>query len=84
MKRGVRAVIAPLAPLAINLPAVWLDPFLESLKQGEPVGEAHNKACAIIRAQFNHPCAWGALQLFGDSSLCFQAAGSNEHEQHQE
>ena len=72
LQRDVRTVIAPPAPLSISLPSIWLDPFLESLWRGDTVGTAHAKACAVIRTQFSHPCAWGALQLFGDANLCFQ------------
>jgi hypothetical protein len=72
LQRDVRVVIAPPAPLRNDLPAIWLDPFLESLQRGHSVGTAHANACAVIRAQFSHPCAWGALQLFGDANLCFQ------------
>ena len=71
LRRDVRTVIAPPAPLRHDLPAIWLDPFLESLWQGESIGAAHAKACAVIRAQFPHPCAWGALQLFGEHRLSF-------------
>jgi hypothetical protein len=77
LKRDVRAVIAPPAPLRNNLPALWLDPFLESLQYGESVGVAHANACARLRAQFPHPCAWGALQLFGEHSLYFQNFGKS-------
>jgi tetratricopeptide (TPR) repeat protein len=72
LRRDVRAVIAPPAPLRNNLPAIWLAPFLECLRQGKPIGDAHAIACAVVREQFPHPCAWGALQLFGDQNLCFQ------------
>jgi tetratricopeptide (TPR) repeat protein len=71
LKRDVRAVIAPPAPLRNNLPAIWFAPFLECVRKGQPIGAAHANACAVLRAQFPHPCAWGALQLFGDPNLSF-------------
>jgi hypothetical protein len=71
LKRNVRTVIAPPAPLRNNLPAIWLEPFLECIRQGQPTGLAYANACAVVRAQFSHPCAWGALQLFGDPNLTF-------------
>lgn len=71
LKRDVRAVIAPPAPLRNDLPAVWLPPFLDFLKQGKSVGDAHGAGYAAVRSQFSNPCAWGALQLFGDPDLSF-------------
>jgi hypothetical protein len=71
LRRDVRAVIAPPAPLRNNLPAIWLAPFLECLRQGQSLGVAHANACGALRAQFSHPCAWGALQLYGDPGLTF-------------
>jgi len=71
LRRGVRAVVAPPAPLRNNLPAIWFAPFIQALGQGKTVGRAYSDASQKVREVFNHPCAWGALQLFGDAQLSF-------------
>lgn len=79
LRRDVRAVIASPAPLHNKLPSIWLLPFLEQLRRGETIGAAHSIACAVVREQFDHPCAWGALQLFGDSQLRFSVSEADEN-----
>ncbi len=71
LRRGVRAVIAPPAPIRFDLPAIWFPPFYQELQQGKTVGQAYAAACGQVRRRFDHPCAWGALQLFGDAQLSF-------------
>jgi hypothetical protein len=71
LRHGVRAVIAPPAPLRNDLPARWFPSFYEVLQQGRTVGQAYAAARDTIRQSFSHPCAWGALQLFGDAQLAF-------------
>lgn len=73
LRRGVRAIIAPPAPLRNDLPSIWCGPFFDGLRKGISVGEAHSAGCSAIRKRFDHPGAWGALQLFGDASLRFEA-----------
>jgi hypothetical protein len=76
LRRGVRAVIAPPAPLRNDLPALWFPSFYEVLQQGKTVGQAYEAARNTIHQRFSHPCAWGALQLFGDAQLAFDIDNS--------
>jgi len=71
LRRNVRAVVAPPAPLRNDLPALWFPAFYESLQKGKTVGQSYAEASEQIRRSFPHPCAWGALQLFGDAQLAF-------------
>src|ERR1039458_4309215 len=78
LRKNVRAVIAPPAPIRFILPPIWLGPFLESIQQGRCIGLAHGTANAAVREQFSHPCAWGGLHLFGESNLAFKPVGQLE------
>jgi hypothetical protein len=42
----------------------------QNLKAGFDSGELRTNDW-WLRAQFPHPCAWGALQLFGEHGLSF-------------
>jgi hypothetical protein len=71
LRRGVRAVIAPPAPLRNDLPALWFPSFYKALQERKTIGQAYATARDRLRETFSHPCAWGALQLFGDAQLVF-------------
>jgi CHAT domain-containing protein len=77
LRRGVRAVIAPPAPIRFDLPAIWFPPFYQELRSGKTVGQAYAVACNKVRQRFDHPCAWGALQLFGNAQLSFSSNNVN-------
>jgi hypothetical protein len=53
------------------LPALWFPSFYKAIQQGKMAWEAYAEARDTIRQRFPHPCAWGALQLFGDGQLAF-------------
>lgn len=71
LRRGVRAVVCPPAPLRHDLPALWFPVFYQALQDGKCVGLAYAAARDAICQTYPHPCAWGALQLFGDAQLTF-------------
>jgi len=78
LRKNVRAVIAPPAPIRFILPPIWLGPFLESIQQGHCIGLAHGTANAAVKEKFSHPCAWGGLHLFGETNLAFKPVGQLE------
>lgn len=71
LRRRVRLVIAPPWPLNTDIPSAWLPPFLSALKIGNSAGMASDFAAQAVRSKFAHPCAWGAMQLFGDLEYHF-------------
>lgn len=62
---GVRCVVAPPWSLNIKVPDIWLPVFLEAVTR-LPVGHAAFEAAAAVRAVYDNPCAWAALQVYGD------------------
>ena len=66
LKGKARAVIASPWSLHIDVAVLWLPAFLQHLREGSSVGQALHAAAQTVRAQFANPCAWAALQLFGD------------------
>jgi hypothetical protein len=73
-RREVRVVIAPPWPLNTRIPALWLAPFLAGLMAGQTVRGANAGAADAVRSQFSHPCAWAAMQVFGDAECRFTNA----------
>jgi hypothetical protein len=71
LSRRVRLVVAPSWPLNNAIPAVWLPPFLLSLKSEKTANVALADAAHAVRSRFSNPCAWGAMQGFGDSGFRF-------------
>lgn len=69
VRAGVRTVIAPPWPLHIYVAETWLPPFLENLSAGQSAGYAARVASGKVRDRYANPCAWGALQVYGDASL---------------
>lgn len=68
-RTGVRCVIAPPWPLDFEIMKYWLPAFLNALALGDSAGEAAVKARDAVRQEFDHPCAWGQMHLYGDQSF---------------
>lgn len=69
LRANVRAVVASSWPLHIYIPPIWLPTFLKSLSEGEVVARALHMASREVRARYDHPSAWAALQVYGDTML---------------
>jgi hypothetical protein len=68
LKLNVRSVVAPPWPLHLDVATVWLPPFLRSLSDGHPVAYSAHQASRKVREKYDNPCAWGALQVYGDAT----------------
>lgn len=68
LDHGVRAVISPLWPVQAIIAQTWIIPFTRALSEGQTVGSAAAAAAAVVKQKFDHPCAWGAMTVFGDQS----------------
>jgi hypothetical protein len=69
LRRNVRVVVAPPWPLNVYVAESWLPSFLLGLSAGYSVGRSVFEASRIVRQQFDNPCAWAALQVYGDASF---------------
>jgi hypothetical protein len=69
LRKNVRVVVAPPWPLNIYVAEAWLPPFLRGLSAGYSVGRSAFEASRIVRQRFDNPCAWAALQIYGDASF---------------
>lgn len=68
-RANVRNVIAPTWPLHVNVAELWLPAFLENFLAGKTLGRSSNDASVKVREKFDHPCAWNAMQVYGDGSF---------------
>ena len=69
LRNGVRCVIAPPWPLHIDVATLWLPVFLSCISSGKSVGCAVSAASREVGNTYDNPCAWGALQIYGDATL---------------
>jgi len=69
LRVNVRSIIASAWPLHVKVTEAWLPPFLEHLLSGQMVGYAAHMALHEVRRKYPNPCAWGALQVFGDATF---------------
>lgn len=69
LRKNVRVVVAPPWPLNVYVAEAWLPPFLRGLSAGYSVGRSVFEASRIVRQRFDNPCAWAALQVYGDASF---------------
>jgi hypothetical protein len=72
LRLQVRLVIAPSWSLGADIPSIWLPPFLSAFNSGTKAAQAFAEAARTVRDQYAHPCAWGAMQLFGDAEYRFK------------
>lgn len=64
--RNVKAVIASTWSLNVDIPKLWLPTFLESINNCHSIGFSSFMAAQVVMKQFDNPCAWAALQVYGD------------------
>ncbi|MGA3115304.1 MAG: CHAT domain-containing protein [Syntrophobacteraceae bacterium] len=76
LRNGARCVIAPPWPLHIEVATLWLPKFLSRLVSGDAVGVSAHAAARELMETYDNPCAWGALQIFGDANWTFHEMGS--------
>jgi hypothetical protein len=68
LRNGVRCVIAPSWSLHLEVAGLWLPPFLSNIASGETIGRSAHNAAREVNKTYDNPCAWAALQLFGDAT----------------
>ena len=69
LKSGVRCVVAAPWSLHMYVPETWLPTFLARINDGKSVGESVYAASHSVQDKYNNPCAWSALQVYGDANL---------------
>ncbi len=69
LEHGVQTVIAPIWPLSIKVPGIWLPEFLAQYTAGETAMNASFAAARKVENSFPNPCAWAAMHLYGDGML---------------
>ncbi|MGA1839485.1 MAG: CHAT domain-containing tetratricopeptide repeat protein [bacterium] len=74
LRNGVRCVIAPPWPLHVDITVLWLPPFLSSIASGGSISDSAYTAAREVSKTYDNPCAWGALQLFGDGTFVLHKA----------
>jgi hypothetical protein len=72
LANSVRSVIACPWPLATDTAVIWTGPFIDGLQSGFSVAEAAWSANRMVGSQFDHPCAWGAMHVFGDGNYALR------------
>lgn len=68
LTKGVGAVIACSWPLATDVALQFTGPFLEALANGHTVDTAVWSANRVIHDRYPNPCAYAALQVYGDGA----------------
>jgi hypothetical protein len=69
LRNGVRCVIAPPWPLHIDVATLWLPAFFSCVGSGESAGYAVYTASREVCKTYDNPCAWGSLQIYGDTTF---------------
>ena len=63
---NTNAVIASPWSLNVDIPGLWLPPFLESVFSKRSIGFSSFMASQALKTKFDNPSAWAALQVYGD------------------
>ncbi len=71
LKGGYRTIVAPMWSLPIDITPIWLEEFLQCLRNGEIVADAMYKANMKVKDVYPNVTAWGCLHLFGNPYLRF-------------
>jgi hypothetical protein len=66
LRAGVRCVVGCPWPLPLDLPVLWMKPFLSAFNSGKTVADAAFEAAATVRMIHPNPCAWAAFHVYGD------------------
>ena len=75
LRADVRCVVGCPWPVPLDLPPMWIRPFLSAFDAGKSAAQAAFEAAAVVRSVHSNPCAWAAFHVYGDGSFSKNLTG---------